>query len=290
MGRIVGGILVLVLGLSVAAAEDSKDKPATPAEQYKGLLKEYQDARADLAKAKTDEERKKIVERRDKLPPRFLELAENNPKDPIAADALIEMVWFGMPGRDRAIVLLQRDHVRSDRLRQVHQQTAFGSPYDVTLMQQIAYGFRKEDETLLRSVLEMNPHRDIQALACLALAQFHITRLQRLDLVKQRPELRKPYEAVFGKDYLKEIQERDRAKLVNEAEVLFERAAEKYADVKFPSGGTVGEKAKTSLYGIRDLIVDKKAPDIDGEDQDGNRFKLSDYAGKVVLLYFWHQF
>src|SRR2546428_3180279 len=144
MDRILGGIFVLVLGLSVAAAGEGQDKPATPAEQYKALLKEYHDARADLAKAKSDEERKKAIERRDRLPPRFLELAEKNPKDPIVVDALIEMVWFGMPGSDKAIALLQRDHVRSDRLRQVHQQTAFGSSQDVTLMQQIASGYRKE--------------------------------------------------------------------------------------------------------------------------------------------------
>jgi hypothetical protein len=29
------------------------------------------------------------------------------------------------------------------------------------------------------------------------------------------------------------------------------------------------------------------APDIEGEDLDGNRFKLSDYRGKVVVLDFW---
>ena len=38
---------------------------------------------------------------------------------------------------------------------------------------------------------------------------------------------------------------------------------------------------------IRHLAVGKEAPDIDGPDQDGVRFKLSDYRGKVVLLYFW---
>ena len=33
--------------------------------------------------------------------------------------------------------------------------------------------------------------------------------------------------------------------------------------------------------------VGKAAPEIDGEDVDGQRFKLSDYRGKVVLLNFW---
>jgi cytochrome oxidase Cu insertion factor (SCO1/SenC/PrrC family) len=33
--------------------------------------------------------------------------------------------------------------------------------------------------------------------------------------------------------------------------------------------------------------VGQPAPDIDGTDQDGKSFKLSDYKGKVVLLDFW---
>jgi len=42
------------------------------------------------------------------------------------------------------------------------------------------------------------------------------------------------------------------------------------------------------LFSIRDLAVGRQAPDIEGKDQDGKRFKLSDYRGKVVLLYFWN--
>ncbi len=33
--------------------------------------------------------------------------------------------------------------------------------------------------------------------------------------------------------------------------------------------------------------VGQPAPEIDGEDLNGQRFKLSDYRGKVVLLSFW---
>jgi cytochrome oxidase Cu insertion factor (SCO1/SenC/PrrC family) len=35
------------------------------------------------------------------------------------------------------------------------------------------------------------------------------------------------------------------------------------------------------------LQVGRVAPDIEGEDIDGEKFKLSDYRGKVVLLDFW---
>jgi hypothetical protein len=35
------------------------------------------------------------------------------------------------------------------------------------------------------------------------------------------------------------------------------------------------------------LEIGKVAPEIEGEDIDGQRFKLSDYRGKVVVLDFW---
>jgi hypothetical protein len=33
--------------------------------------------------------------------------------------------------------------------------------------------------------------------------------------------------------------------------------------------------------------IGQVAPEIEGEDLDGSRFKLSDYRGKVVVLDFW---
>ena len=44
-----------------------------------------------------------------------------------------------------------------------------------------------------------------------------------------------------------------------------------------------------SLIGlaIRNLAIGKSAPDIEGDDLDGKKFKLSEYRGKVVVLDFW---
>jgi len=38
---------------------------------------------------------------------------------------------------------------------------------------------------------------------------------------------------------------------------------------------------------MRELAVGKTAPEIESEDLDGKKFKLSDYRGKVVVLVFW---
>jgi peroxiredoxin len=49
---------------------------------------------------------------------------------------------------------------------------------------------------------------------------------------------------------------------------------------------TYGALAQQALFQMRELIVGRPAPDIEGEDADGRRFKLSDYRGKVVVLTF----
>jgi hypothetical protein len=276
---------------SVAAAQDEgKDKPATPTQQYQTLLKEFSAAANIFWQDTTDQERQIAVARVDKLPLRLLELAEKNPNDPIALEALIQVVtleyWLNTHtshtgwGKDsrqaRAIALMLRDHLDSDKLGEACKR--------------VHYGFLQECETFLRTVLEKSPHREVQGLACLRLAQFLPSRLDRLDLLKDQPELARRYEGLYGKDYLEALQRQDRAKVMKEAETLYEQAIEKYGDVKLPYDGTVGETAKTELFEIRHLAVGKEAPDIEGVDQDGQQFKLSEYRGKVVLLYFWSEF
>ncbi len=281
---------ILVLTLSLAAAQDQQRDPSpTPAEQYKALLKEYQ--RVPGGGVLSDEERLKFIGRvykhRHQLALRFVELAEKHPKDPIALDALSQAVWqvntnpwpVELVGKDlasaRALAILQRDHVRSDKLG--------------PLCERISFGFCKEYEAFLRAVLAGSPHREVRALACLSLAHFLSHRLQRLDLIREQPEPARQFEGLYGKEYLEELQVQDRAKAGKEAEALFEQAVEKYGDVMLPGGGTLGEKAKAALFEIRHLRVGSEAPDTEGRDQDGKHFKLSDYRGKVVLLDFWSE-
>jgi hypothetical protein len=277
-----------MLTLSVLAVGNGQDKPATPAEQYKTLLKEY-DRASSSGVPLTDAERLQFVgqvyKRRNALALKFLELGERNPNDPIALDALIHAVWqvnttpwpAELVGEDqargRAFELIQRDHIRSDKLG--------------PLCQRVSYGFCKEYETFLRAVLERSPHKNVQATACLALAHFLNNRLQRLDLCKEQPKLAKEFAGLYGQEYLAKLQRQERGKAIQEVEAVFEQAAEKYGDARLPGGDTVAERAKAELFEIRHLRIGKVAPDIEGEDQDGKRFKLSEYRGKVVLLDFW---
>src|SRR5262245_43729622 len=94
MQRICAPALVLMASLAAAGGE-GRGKPPSPAERYKALLKEYQTASG--GGVLTDEERMKFIGRvykhRNKLAEKFVALAEENPDDPIALDALIQAVW-----------------------------------------------------------------------------------------------------------------------------------------------------------------------------------------------------
>jgi hypothetical protein len=377
MHRTVGGILVLLLAAPALWAENTpkdKDKPATPAEQYKALLAEYQKAELAYSKAlraaKTTEQRLEVMRKQNPKPkfsPKFVALAQKDPKGPVAFDALLWVVTgnSGASGekdaQTRAVELLVRHHVQNKKLGAVCRSRSFG--------------LDRPGETLLRTVLQKNKNKDVQAEACLALAERLKQQAASIKRIKGDPKAARLYENFFGKEVIAELKKRDPAKLEadsekfftrlgdeylaylkperlkdlcqtlgyssdkggeallrailkkdtgrevqgmaclalaqvlkqradglpaaqaraanklrGEGEKLLQRAIDKFADVKLPFRGTVGSKAKSELFEIRFLAVGKKAPVVEGEDQDGKKFKLSDYRGKVVLLDFWSQY
>src|SRR5206468_11982580 len=136
------------------------------------------------------------------------------------------------------------------------------------LCQALSYSTDEVSETLLRHLLEKDSRRDVQGLAILTLA------LQ----LKRRLEMTPTIGAATA------------SQIRTESEKLLRRASDKFGDVKLAVGGTVGDKARLELDDILHMAVGKVAPEIEGQDQDGKKFKLSDYRGKVVLLDFWHQY
>ena len=298
MNRNMGILLALGMGLPLAVAHAQ----TTPAEQYEAILKQSQAlydaahkqfvASAPKGGTPSDEQRTVFVGRaygiRYEQAPKLVALAEMSPHDPIALDALIQAVWqvnsvpypVAMVGQDearpRAFALLRRDHIRSERIG--------------PLCERISYGLAAEYEPFLREVLEKNPRKEVRAQACLALAHFLRNRSLKLDLVLRDPHLAREFADLYGKDYLKGLRRQNRAGAAVEAEALLVRATRDYGDVKLPDGETVAEKAEPELFSLGHLSVGKVAPDIEGQDQYGVKFKLSDYRGKVVLLDFWSEY
>ncbi len=297
MNFVVKAILVPLLALAglVAvvhgAGQEAGSAPAV-AERYKALQQQFNETARGLHEAKSDAERLAVAERMVHLSPQFLELAEKNPDSAMAEDCLVQAVgqeiWLENntvhPGgkwtesvADRAVALLLERHLQSPAMSVACQRTA--------------YGFRKSCETLLRTVLEKTPHKEVRGQACLKLAQFLNNRMRRMDLLKIKPEMARRYEGLFGKEYLEELERMDRTKALAEVESLFERAEREFADVKLPYDVLVGTTATQELHEIRHLSVGREAQEIETEDQDGVKFKLSDYRGKkVVLLYFWSEY
>ncbi len=248
--------LFLWPALGLADDKDKKaDKPQTPADQVKAVQAEYNTAMTDFMKeyraAKTQEEQQKLFDSKYPKPGNFtgrmLEIAEKNPKDPAAVQALVWVLQMGRgtPEEGKAFNLVA-NYV--DKKEVGDAATA------------LIYSPSPEADKVLRAILDKNPDHQAQGLACFSLAQ-------RFKNQADRPG-------------------RDTEKLTKEAEELFERVVTKYGDLK-RGDQTFADAAKSALFEIRFLAIGKTAPEIEGEDIDGKKFKLSDYKGKVVVLDFW---
>ncbi len=291
MRRTVMGLLTLLLLIPAAWALDDKkdkdkpDKKPTPTEDYQGLVKDFQKAQQDafgkLGAAKTDEDRFKISLEAAKLPekfaPKFLELAEKNknPKDSVAIDALLWIVQNADQTKeaDKATELIISDHLKNAKVRAALQLLGNSQP--------------GKGEKLLRAAAAKADDADTRGQATYALAQYLKNRAELPGLVASLDEVTlKRVEQMYGKKFLDDARKIDGETLTKEAETLLETVEKKFADVKL-NNSTLGALVKPTLFEMRHLSVGKEAPDIDGEDLDGKKFKLSDYRGKVLVLDFW---
>jgi len=114
----------------------------------------------------------------------------------------------------------------------------------------LLYSGNASTEERLRAILEKSPHPRVQGEAALRLAQ-HL-----------------------------------KGRKAAESEKLLEQVIEKYGTLA-AGDKTLGDQARADLFEIRNLAIGKVAPDIEGEDIEGRKFKLSDERGKVVVLDFW---
>ncbi len=124
---------------------------------------------------------------------------------------------------------------------------------------------------LLEAVAQKNPDRTVRGQAALGLARLAMEKF-RLAESKARP---------------------DTERLADTAEKAFSGIVKDYGacpDLRpnpGKSSATLGDLAGRYLTELRRLRIGQPAPDIEGADLSGAKFKLSDYRGKVVLLVFW---
>src|SRR5262249_5829765 len=160
---------------AIRAAEDTADA-------LKAVLKDYQAAQGDLFKAyraaQTDAERQKILAKYRKLPlefaDKFLEVAEKAPKDGAAFEAAAWIVANAgdAPAADKALAILLKEHIKSDKIGRACLQAA---------EKPTAVGTK-----LARFVLENGADDTSQGQACYALARILGERSEQAFTKKKR--------------------------------------------------------------------------------------------------------
>lgn len=279
MRRLLWSAVVVAFAAVAASGTDDKPKPAdTPAKSktLAELKKEADTAQRELY-AKFDmltDEEKKDRKKIDELYSTFdkeqskrfeaaLEIAQADPK---AADAAEAVNWV--------IPQLMYQPLGTKALEFATEHLADSPKIGPAVLTLGRYGLREKDpnfkaaDAFIKAVKEKN--KDKSVLGVLAMA--------------------KAWEAKSKYDSAEYRKQKDADELAVVADKLFESAMKEYGDVKLPGRGeaqTIAAAAKVELFELRNLRIGKPAPDIEGEDLDGTKFKLSDYKGKVVVLDFW---
>ena len=255
--KIMAGCGMLAVAANFGAGQEPKEKSGSSAEQYERLVKAHEDGAEPRA-----------------LAARFIELAEQHPRDKAAIDALVWVLTKlrNRPEATRALELLEANHLQSEGLTRACRA--------------IERTFSTRAEKLLQAAVEQSPHKNVRAQACWHWALLLEQQATVVEELKKQPELAERMLQYYGQEYGKHLTSLEREKLAAKRESVYERLLKSFAEVPV-ADSTMGAQAEKRLFQIRHLSVGRVAPEIQGEDIFGKSFKLSDYRGKVVVLSFW---
>jgi RNA polymerase sigma factor (sigma-70 family) len=266
----------------IAAALDERDRTS------KAFAEAYQKARSAEEKQAVANTNRKTQE---SLLQKILDLAAANPKDSYAEEALVTLgISFApRPVFHRAIELLVRDHIKSESIEPLFRHAG--------MMTDPMFEF------LCRAAIDKSPHPNIQGLACYRLARF-LEIQASFFVVQAATPGRASAEAgapPMGFESARQRLERlGPHALDDEAIALYTRVINEFIGI--PSGelianltddeiqggqlASIGENAQIYLADLITHGVGKPAPEIEGLDINDQEMRLSDFRGKVVILYF----
>jgi thiol-disulfide isomerase/thioredoxin len=297
--RIIGIALVSSLALGVSDLRADDPATITPRRQYQLVLDDFEAAKRAFGskfKTATTEDQRRGVRSQYPSPAdyyeRLLALAVAHPEDAAAVDALVWIVATSTNGYDafkergvrinRAMSILAIHHLDDPRVGRVCLElTGAATPL--------------RDE-FLHTVHAKSTDRRNKGRACLALGEFLLAKsgtVSRLKGPSGEEEMRRvKAESPHRLPYYEKLLREDPGVLARQGEQLLERAMAEYGELPYDPtflskvSKTLAEVARTDLRRLRNLAVGQGAPEIEGQDVDGNPFKLSDYRGRVVLLTF----
>jgi hypothetical protein len=303
------------------------EKPLSAKEQYDQLVKQYADERrqlvAEINKAKGDERNKlmqKYTGQGKEYADRFLKLAEDHPKDEAGTAALFWVLQNGGTAakqvEEKVVALIpdmkladlktklaplmsptagiveavskrvesaESDPLAADVLGWLATTRVFpaspktteiasaassrliekypDNPAVIRICQMLARSRSVKDADQLKTIAEKTANPKVKAEAVYALGQQMSS---RLDALADKPD--------------------ELEKVAVEAEKVLASAVDLFGKAELTARK---DAAQIELTAFRTTRVGKEAPEIQAEDLDGVKFKLSDYRGKVVMLDFW---
>jgi hypothetical protein len=316
---------VLLLALPVLRADDKPKedkKPLTPKEQFDVLTKDFSSQQrkilADAQKLKGEEQQKqfqKYVALGAEFADKIYTIADENPKDPIATDALFWVVQNGgsSPARTKAMTKVKslvEEMPLKDLARRLN--TIFGASPD--LLEAVSKRAEKEEKSTaagdllawvvrngsylpigkkaIETLVEKYPDHQAIEMVCQTLGSGRIPNagdmLKKILEKSSNPRVKAFATLAIGESLATKIDSlgdklAEADKVAAEAESYFTKVVDEYGKAA-PTAKATAEKALKALHFNR---VGLTTPEITAEDLDAKEFKISDYRGKVVLLDFW---
>jgi hypothetical protein len=250
-------VLAGAFALVLARAQTPAPATGTPQERLDALVERMEDAtneffKVEWRKEMSDEERQALYAKRPGLEfvPEFEALAVEAKGTDVAAEA--RLTAFGIQCN------FQQKTEAGATLEKLLDES-IGSKALSELPPQMQ-GYRqmagKERVTnTLEMVLQKTPHDVVKASCLLTLGEmFCASNASETQMAK-------------GRKY-------------------FERLIAEYPTAK-GKYGVYKEAAEGFLFALDNLQIGKQAPDFEVTDENGTKFKLSDYRGKVVVIDFW---
>jgi len=298
--------------------KEEKKTEQSPKEQYQALVKEFNEQRSkmvqEINKAK-DDERSKLINKYYGLGQEFADkvykIAEGNPKDPVASDA---MYWVLQNGGGSPAFTKAADKfagmVPDMPLSQLVQRVRMFRGAPVGVLQAVydrAVTEEKEKEAAdllvwaatsgpavgpaekaVDRLFEKYPKNPMIDRVCSMLAEASGERLKKLLEKDVDPSVKAAAALALGNSL---AEQSDRVSGKPKDSDHFAAEAEKYFTMvvdQFGKDDAARKKtAEKMIRVLHTLRVGKEAPEIKGVDLDEKEFKLADYRGKVVLLDFW---